>query len=211
MTNSHHVEMASTLLDRMLFSERSAASLARARLRLRSENLDANYVASLGQTQFGPSSWPPEQAAAYLRLHTGLMRGEFGRVGIDVSHSPDSDANREQNASRLGELPHPFRATVDVEQNFADCDGRLQWVKPIRIERSVGAAYYDHGLPSPILLAQEIVGSAVPLEIGVSHPSRTLLHLLQEGGVARWPYGSSTVTLLINVRKLPLPAGEGAA
>lgn len=36
------------------------------------------------------------------------------------------------------------------------------------------------------------------LEIGTTLPSRTLLHMCG-GGVARWPYGSETVRLLVNL------------
>jgi hypothetical protein len=211
MTRSHHEEMASALLDRMLFSEKAAASLVRARRLLRGGSVAEQYVASIGQTQFSPSSWPPEQAAAYLRIHTGLMTGEFGRVTIQVGHSPEADANRDENAHRLRELPRPFRAAVDAEQNFADADGRLQWDRLIRIERSVGVAYYDHGSPSPLLVTQAIEPSSVALEIGMTHPSRSLLHLLQAGGVARWPYKSDAVTLLLNMRNLPQPNLGGAA
>lgn len=37
----------------------------------------------------------------------------------------------------------------------------------------------------------------VPLEIGGTDASRTFLHLAEDGCVARWPYGSDEVTLLV--------------
>jgi hypothetical protein len=43
------------------------------------------------------------------------------------------------------------------------------------------------------------------LEIGLTFPSRTLMHLLKHGGVARWPYQSTVVALLLNTQT------EGAA
>src|SRR5690606_39295719 len=41
----------------------------------------------------------------------------------------------------------------------------------------------------------EIVPGLLPLEVGYTDGSRTLLHFAQERGVARWPYGSDTIYL----------------
>lgn len=37
----------------------------------------------------------------------------------------------------------------------------------------------------------------LPLEVGQTHIKTTLRHLLESGGVARWPYGDDHVTLLV--------------
>lgn len=36
------------------------------------------------------------------------------------------------------------------------------------------------------------------LEVGATAPSRTLLHLKEEGILARWPYGSDRIWLIVN-------------
>ena len=43
----------------------------------------------------------------------------------------------------------------------------------------------------------EIPGRRVPLEVGYTMPERTLSHLSSERSLARWPYGSNIITILI--------------
>ncbi|MCL3994862.1 hypothetical protein [Streptomyces lavenduligriseus] len=201
--------MALALLDRFLFSRKAAEALVLTRMHLRDGKLDGRLVAVVGQ-QDRMNIWPAEQAAAYLRVHAGLMSGEFARVEIAVGAHPSADAERRKNGQKLAVLPQPFHAAVDQDQNFADADGQFWWSTPIKVEKSVGVSYYDHNSRYPVLTSELVSEGAVPLEVGVTKASRTLLHLMHGGGVARWPYGTDTVTLLINLHHKPRARSEGA-
>lgn len=199
--SNFHEEMAASLLDQMLFSPSVASVLAETRLQLRSERIDQAYVMAIGQTQYSPAAWPAEQAAAFLRIHAGLTSGEFAQVVVGVGDTPQRDRDRTINQQRLKRLHEGFSARLNPDQNGADADGHLWWTNEILADRSTGQADPGRsGRPSPIVNAVPIPAGGVPLEVGVSKPSRTLLHLLQHGGVARWPYGFDTVTILLGMR-----------
>lgn len=167
--------------------------------------MDAVYRDRIGQTQHRAAYWPPEQAAAFLRVHTGLMSGEFAMSLLEVGEVPAEDAERLVNAERLARMHPAFIARLDTEQVNAEGDGELRWTAPIRVQRSTGSPSAGGAVLSPELTEREAPPGRVPLEVGLTYPSRTLLHLLNHGGVARWPYQSKVVALLLNVES------EGAA
>ena len=200
-----HEQMAAKLMDQMLYSPSAAQVLAETRQGLRSGRIDADYRDRIGQTQHRAAYWPPEQAAAFLRVHTGLMSGEFAMTLLEVGEVPAGDADRIINAERLAHLHPAFTARPDAEQSNAERDGEMCWTAPIRAQRSTGRASSDGAAPSPEVTVYEVPPGCVPLEIGLTFPSRTLMHLLKHGGVARWPYRSTVVALLLNTQT------EGAA
>ena len=195
-----HEQMATKLMDQMLYSPSAARVLAETRQALRSGRMDATYRDRIGQTQHRAAYWPPEQAAAFLRVHTGLMSGEFAMALLEVGEVPAGDADRRVNAERLARMHPAFAARLDAEQSNAEGDGEVCWTASIRAQRSTGRPLSGGATPSPQLSAHEVPPGCVPLEIGLTFPSRTLLHLLKHGGVARWPYQSTVVALLLNTQ-----------
>jgi hypothetical protein len=200
-----HEQMAAKLMDQMLYSPSAAQVLAETRQALRSGRMDATYRDRIGQTQHRAAYWPPEQAAAFLRVHAGLTSGEFAVALLEVGEVPAGDADRRVNAERLARMHPAFAARLDAEQSNAEGDGEVCWTASIRAQRSTGRPISGGATPSPQLSAHEVPPGCVPLEIGLTFPSRTLLHLLKHGGVARWPYQSTVVALLLNTQT------EGAA
>jgi hypothetical protein len=192
--------MAAKLMDQMLYSPSAAQVLAETRQSLRSGRIDAAYRDRIGQTQHRATYWPPEQAAAFLRVHTGLMSGEFAMALIEVGEMPAGDAARHVNVDRLSRVQPAFTVRVDVEQSHAEGDGEFSWAAPVRAQRSTGRSLSGDATPRPELIAHEVPPGCVPLEIGLTFPSRTLMHLLKHGGVARWPYQSTVVALLLNTQ-----------
>ncbi|WP_422132211.1 hypothetical protein [Streptomyces misionensis] len=192
--------MAAKLMDQMLYSPGAAQVLAETRQALRSGRMDDAYRDRIGQTQHRATYWPPEQAAAFLRVHTGLMSGEFAMALIEVGEMPAGDADRHVNAQRLSHVHPAFTVRVDAEQSHAEGDGEFCWAVPVRAQRSTGRPFSAGLPPSPELAAYEVPPNCVPLEIGLTFPSRTLMHLLKHGGVARWPYQSTVVALLLNTQ-----------
>lgn len=196
-----HEDAARHLLDDVLLNPEAAAVFAETRVKLRADLANEEYVAWIGQTPRGPSSWTHEQVAAYLAVHAGLGSGRYAKVTIEVGATPGADADREGNAQKLMHVAPPFVAMLDMGQNGADCDGTLHWGQEIKVEKSTGIPLIDHGEKTPVNMIHSVNPASVPLEVGYTKPSRTLMHLTQYVGVARWAYGDERICLLLNVDK----------
>ena len=114
---------------------------------------------------------------------------------------PEADAEREANAAALADLPHPFRASVDLRQNKRPGDGTLYWDEPIRVSAATGLIERtEDGETFSLPLRMMIPPSHAVLEIGSTLASRTWTHLeMGWGSVARWPYGESFLYLFLNL------------
>lgn len=205
-----HEQSAAHLLDAMI--EHPGASRTfietRRRLKLPSSHPAAfgrDYIATLGQlARITPAQWPLEQVAAFTALHTKICAGEILLVQIGTAlmrGGPKADAQRKENAQALARLPAPFHADVDLTQNGGDADGTLKWDAPIRMDAASGVVFLGPcrlDLKQPVPIVRTVADGWAPLEIGSTTPSRTLLHLLEAGAVARWPYGSDHIWLLVH-------------
>ena len=82
-------------------------------------------------------------------------------------------------------------------------DGMIRWTEPIEVSVATGLIEIAKGeeRPGPIALHYQVPPGEAPLEIGSSLPSRTMLHLLDGGKVARWPYRHSEFRLFINLSR----------
>lgn len=200
MIRTHHEKMAVSLLDQMLFSPEAAMALAHTRRRLKGGAIESRYVSRIGQTHRGASRWGPEQAAAYLRVHAGLVSGEFAQAVVGIGHAPELDRGRRENERHLNNLHKAFRVQLDLEQNGADADGIFWWEGEIVAEQSTGQGEDEGGEMRPVLRDAAVLPGQVPLEVGYTLPSRTLQHLVQRGGVARWAYHDTNVCVLLSMR-----------
>lgn len=201
MTTSHE-RGAHAVLDRTLTRESTAAALVRTRHRLAStEHFTPGFVSAVGQMhRVSPGHWPVHQVAAFLDIHSAIGAGVYAMVQIEVGATPRPDAERAANAAALDDLPDPFTAALDLGQNAADEDGMLAWTKGIIVTRSTGIPYTAGcATPESLTIPTYIPPFRVPLEVGTTMPSRTLLHLEEDGGVARWAYDSTDLYLLVNL------------
>jgi hypothetical protein len=203
-----HEEIAEEMLDEILSHPGAAAVLAGWRRRFKEGDYDSQYVAQIGQTQRAPAYWPLEQVAAFLKVHTGIMSGLYAHVEVSVGAGPGPDADRTGNATKLRGTHGLFRAELDMEQNGADCDGWFSWKTAIQANKSSGLGLVTDCGTAPVNMGVEIPPGGVPLEVGSSKASRTYLHLHMEGGVARWPYDSDRIGLLMNVEHMQAWAGR---
>jgi hypothetical protein len=202
MTTSHE-RGAHAVLDRILTTEPTAAALVRTRNRLtRGDHFTPGFVDAIGQIhRITPARWPVHQVAAFLDIHAGIGAGRYAMVQVEVGTAPRSDAKRSANAAALADLPEPFTAEVDLVQNAADEDGTLVWSEDIIVTRSMGVPYRAGcTTPESLTMPTAVRPFRVPLEIGTTMPSRTLLHLEEDGGVARWAYGSTDLYVLLSLR-----------
>lgn len=197
-----HEYLADCTLEKLMRTEDGRLALAMAREGLNEGRWHDEYLSAIGQQSLtSPRSWPMEQVACFAEVHALIFGGDATELLIGVGETPRPDADREGNAAALARLPHPFRAHVDMEQNNASQDGTLCWEGPIRVGLCTGLiARHADGTTHPLPVFFTIPAGMAPLEIGSTKPSRTLAHLIDgEGSVARWPYGSSRIRLIVNL------------
>jgi hypothetical protein len=200
--STSHERAARAILGRMLMDEGAAAALVRTRRRLAEKgSFEQAYVDAAGQMRRStPRTWPPHQAAAFLQLHAMTGSGRYAIARVEVGSTPKADAEREANADALVGLSEPFIAELDREQKAADEDGVLHWTQEITATRCTGAVQLMNcGVKDPVVAPVMVQPCSVPLEVGTTMPSRTLLHLVEDGGVARWAYGSTDLFVFLNL------------
>lgn len=141
--------------------------------------------------------WSSDADAAMWYLLRLLLAGALDVCLLDVDAAPGLDVARIDNQAALDRsLPPWCRASVDQEQRNADFDGTLQIapdtpVHGLRINRW---PWFGGSVPHHKQLRH--LTAPIPLEIGYSNPTRTLVHLCQFTAVARWPRDRSHVVLL---------------
>jgi hypothetical protein len=202
VTTSHQ-RGAHAVLDRILTREPTAAALVRTRNRLaRGGHFSVGFVDAVGQLhRKAPGRWPVHQVAAFLNVHAEVGAGEYAIAQVEVGATPRPDADRDGNAAALADLPWPFAAHLDMGQNAADEDGTLTWAQDIVVTRSSGVPFTAGcRRPESLTIPTIVQPFQIPLEVGTTLPSRTLLHLEEDGGVARWAYGSTDLYVLLNLR-----------
>lgn len=210
-----HEDAAAAMLEELQEDPEGALTLARMSASLREGAYNRQLIAWVGQTQRDPAYWPTPQLAALIHVLDGLAHGRIVRRRIRVGATPGSDADRQGNAARLRGVDVPFHAQLDMSQNGADCDGTLSWDRPVNLWRALGVRMlHEEGLHGSLHAPYEVRPWRVPLEVGYTLPSRTVVHLLMEGAVARWAYEDKEICLLLDLGRLgatvgtrPLPAG----
>ncbi|MGD8500730.1 MAG: hypothetical protein PVJ86_08790 [Phycisphaerales bacterium] len=123
-------------------------------------------------------------AFCFAVIHTAIKTGDILTAQVDIGETPSTDKNYIRNNYLLQMACKPFWGEFWGEKR--DTDGLFGWRQPV--------------IFGQVLLDGEIregkIGSTeVPLEVGYTNGSRTLLHLCTGGGLARWPYGSPVVHL----------------
>jgi hypothetical protein len=164
-----------------------------------------DYLDAIGQIhRCNPTAWPPEQVASFMMVHHMLMEGEVASVRIGEVEGPGPDRDRIGNQKKVDNLVGPFVARVDLDQGSSTFgDGTLSWSETIEVEKSLGLPHIDLATDhrGPVEVITHFPPGSVPLEIGVSKPSRTYQHLLHGKGVARWPYGSDRIWLFVRSKR----------
>lgn len=163
-----------------LVAEGGAQVLAEYEMKMRAGWWSSHYVDSICQPYRGLT---PEQVFMFTRVHGLIAQGRLASVPIAVCAQPSPDRARGVNASKLAELPHPFRAEVDMEQTVDHHgDGLLVWGDSITV------------VDNPLTRLEP--GDA-SLEIGSCPASRVWQYLAEVGKVARWAYGSDRIYLFV--------------
>lgn len=118
-----------------------------------------------------------------------VILASLGLIGL-----PEADRRADDNHRLLRDALSEETFDVDVWSSVggADDDGRVGWTRPLTVVLDAD----DHGGERVTLEP-----GCAPLEIGYTLPSRTLSHLVYDGGVWRWPYGSQELWLLAAVER----------
>lgn len=207
-----HESAAESLLQDVLQDEKATNAMLKLRNRHTQGEMNeggiyrTGYADSLGSSaRYAPHKWPLYQHAAFAQIHALIGAGDVAYTSISTGGTPGSDADRVGNARKLDDTIKPFRAELDMTQQGADADGVLLWEEPLKISRSAGAHFYPSACRnaqySPVTYPTVREPGSAPLEVGDSWPSRTLLHLWEDGAVARWPYDSELIWLFIHCER----------
>lgn len=154
------------------------------------------------------AGWSIGQVYAAALTLDGIMAGRILMRRLYVGEGPHADKMREENAAALAKLPEPWRVWVDETQYGADSDGWLKWDQP--------RMFLQNETPEHAFGAWcAIDEGCAPLEIGTTNASRSWMHLVQSGSLARWPYDDDCVTVLTMTdeqpeRTWPIPEGKSA-
>lgn len=133
------------------------------------------------------------EADAFNGFASNLFSGKLKMVGIQTAGPPGADEDRAGNNAKISDLPRPF--TAKFFGGSGDNDGFLEWT---------AAAFVNHfdcelkarpGYQCRKHAAKLRPGFA-PLEVGTTTAATTFMHLCF-GPLARWPYGSEAIFLLV--------------
>lgn len=124
-------------------------------------------------------------AWGFARFHALLWTGKLLIADLLVHTTPDGDGAK-SNSEVISDLPEPFLG--ECWGGLSGNDGYIRWTQPIEMEWHAENGQTGRQIVRP---------RSVPLEIGCTEISRTLLHVGAELGLARWPYESETIRLFV--------------
>lgn len=192
---SAHSDAAEIVASEMLSTPAGAEVIAKANeFRMDPRNQAMRDV--LGQQ---PSrGWTDGQLWDLSGLLTFLVEGNVRLFRVPIGAEPVQDRFRAKNQAALrAGLPEGCTARMwgaerGVSQSVDDDDGFVAF--------STGVKYWSWELygNEPLDLDLGTYGN-LPLEIGRTDASRTYLHLVENGAVARWPYNHDVLTVLVDV------------
>ena len=136
------------------------------------------------------------EAYWFARIHSAIGDGRIVFVSLDVETPPLRDHNTTDNQSIIDAAHLPVKISFAPLRGNAgnEGDGVFSWDTPLEV--------HNHNGESIIIPP----GSA-PLEVGTTCATTTFRHLTTgANAVARWPYGSNKIWLLVR-----LPASRTGA
>jgi hypothetical protein len=201
--HAHFEEMVDEVLD-----AGRGADLKNVRDKLRRGEFEQPFADAIVQ-QFTERGHQIDLGAAWVfaQVWAKIMLGDIAVITVDVGSGPHGDRFRKENQEVLdlgmsdaftlctSQVPDhaqtaTFFAHVDQEQNCSDRgDGSIGWSTPIVMDR--GGTQWTCG-----------PRRWVPLEIGYTRVETTWIHLRRFGALARWPYGSSKIAILMDCSHL---------
>ena len=132
----------------------------------------------IGQPPRSSTGWDALESALVMRTILPMyQRGDLVLLSLPLLAGPLPDKNKRGNQALLGGLRQPFSASF--LGGAGGPDGDLVWTEPIQ----VGGFQFKPG--------------SAPLEVGTTFATTTLDRLFKHWALARWPYGSTQLTLIL--------------
>ena len=154
--------------------------------------LNGFYPQDFVDTVYQPAfDWYPDIYTAYCFAHVNawIGTGLVLTAKVEVGEEPLPDKELEGNNAILNELPWPFEAEFTGTTSSQDKDdGTFSWVEPIEFGQVLHTGVEKVAMMAP---------RGISLEVGTTHADTTLCHVLRDGGLARWPYGSIWIYLFV--------------
>lgn len=183
--------------------------------RLKRKYYKTSYVEAIMQRQErGREDYDIYHAAAFMDIHVALCRGQVLMTTLEVGQAPSGNLSVDKNQHVLdmlmqaritstGDKPEVIRFMGQyAASSQSGNDGFLWWNGTVRFGNHTSGKY------------AEVSNGKLPLEVGFTAPSITISHLSQDGGLARWPYGSTRIWLFYVVDpyawSAPLPHNREA-
>jgi hypothetical protein len=134
------------------------------------------------------AAWSFYDAYALHTLLSWWLDGFVSFAHVTVGVAPTWDRFVEENNARLARLPVGFRATFAPTGGFGYCDdGQFEWTEPLRFRQRSSDGATD-------IVVQP---GSLPMEVGHTKASRTILHIVCDCGLARWPYNAKHIALCL--------------
>lgn len=148
----------------------------------------------------------PADILAFVHVHCYIVAGKVWTCELEVHHEPFGDSEIDQNNRILkNHLPDIFTGEFIPEKGRgARSDGYIE----AKSDFTVTDAWSINEQTTSRLAATRIF----PLEVGYTKSYTTYRHLVENGSVARWPYGSKKIYLLdmhehhMEMKKVLLPS-----
>jgi hypothetical protein len=146
-------------------------------------------------------------AYSFTLIFSAIFTGDVAIMELNIGEKPFADKEVKKNnetISRVEKIELLENINSGIQENtgkifrgefwggLADSDGIIEWKKSIRMHK-----FSEDGSSTII----NVPGRSVPLEVGYTSGGRTYNHLFSEHGLARWPYESTNVTLLVLINK----------
>lgn len=131
-------------------------------------------------------------AYAVANLHAMINTGRIARIIIDIAEQPIADRHiDEMNAILQNHMSPPFAALFSGG-NY-DGDGNIEWTDEVVAQ--VSKVNDDHTAHFYV----RVPPRKISLEVGSTTGAKTLWQIQSERGLARWPYGSNEITVMLLV------------
>ena len=181
-----HEQAVINKVDELMLDADWAQMLAQTLKRLKENFYGFDYVSAIFQNFERAGKVSIYDAYAFLMIHSDIHLGRVLIRCVNLNATPGGDS-AQKNSDVIARIKSPFRGAFDGGPG--DQDGYIAWKTPVIFQRHACAHLKEIVNQCPTE-SVTIGPSNVPLEVGYTKASRTLMHLRGDRGVARWAYGS---------------------
>lgn len=192
MSESTHAKVLRSIVNKLMADPEQISVFSDYLGKLRSGYFDKSYVDRVLQKPPRFSEYDIYDAYAFAQFHFLNSSGKLASATVNIGLEPRDNTQVEYHNDilRKGKIFHG-----KFVGGLADSDGYMTWDKPLEFQ-TMHASESDDTIDRRGVI---IMPRTLPLEVGYTEGSRTLLHLQQGDGLARWPYGSKEITLYVNL------------